>query len=119
LTRQRPWRRLGGLHERIAEPNLLVKIPATTAGVQAIQAMIAEGRSINIILIFSLARYGEVIEAYLAGLGNYARLAATSPACTASLLSSSAGSTPKWTGGWMSSAPRTHWRCGAGRRWRR
>jgi transaldolase len=36
------------LHERIAEPILLVKIPATPAGVPAIQAMIAEGRSINI-----------------------------------------------------------------------
>jgi transaldolase len=56
------------LHERIAEPNLLVKIPATGEGVPAIQAMIAEGRSINITLIFSLARYAEVIDAYLAGL---------------------------------------------------
>ncbi|MFL6104187.1 MAG: transaldolase [Actinomycetes bacterium] len=56
------------LHERIARPNLLVKIPATGQGVPAIQAMIAEGRSINITLIFSLARYAEVIEAYLAGL---------------------------------------------------
>jgi transaldolase len=56
------------LHERIAEPNLLVKIPATSAGVPAIQAMIAEGRSINITLIFSLARYGQVMDAYLAGL---------------------------------------------------
>jgi transaldolase len=56
------------LHQRISEPNLLVKIPATSAGVPAIQAMIAEGRSINITLIFSLARYGQVIDAYLAGL---------------------------------------------------
>jgi transaldolase len=56
------------LHQRIAEPNLLVKIPATAAGVPAIRAMIAEGRSINITLIFSLARYNEVIDAYLAGL---------------------------------------------------
>jgi transaldolase len=56
------------LHERIAQPNLLVKIPATPAGVPAIQAMTAEGRSINVTLIFSLARYAEVIEAYLAGL---------------------------------------------------
>ncbi len=56
------------LHERIAQPNLLVKIPATPAGVPAIQAMIAEGRSINITLIFSLERYGQVIDAYLAGL---------------------------------------------------
>jgi transaldolase len=61
-----------GLHERIAQPNLFVKIPATAAGVPAIQAMIAEGRSINITLIFSLARYGEVIEAYLAGLEAHA-----------------------------------------------
>ena len=56
------------LHERIAQPNLLVKIPATPEGVPAIQAMTAEGRSINITLIFSLDRYAEVIEAYLSGL---------------------------------------------------
>ena len=56
------------LHERIAQPNLFVKIPATPEGVPAIQAMIAEGRSINITLIFSLERYAEVIEAYLSGL---------------------------------------------------
>jgi transaldolase len=49
-------------------PNLLVKIPATAAGVPAIQKMIGEGRSINITLIFSLERYAEVIEAYLSGL---------------------------------------------------
>ena len=58
------------LHERIGEPNLLVKIPATTAGVPAIEAMVAEGRSINVTLIFSLARYGQVIEAYLVGPGD-------------------------------------------------
>ncbi len=56
------------LHARIAEPNLFVKIPGTVEGVPAIQAMIAEGRSINITLIFSLERYDQVIEAYLAGL---------------------------------------------------
>ena len=56
------------LHERIALPNLFVKIPATPEGVPAIQTMIGEGRSINITLIFSLARYDEVIEAYLSGL---------------------------------------------------
>ena len=61
------------LHERIAQPNLFVKIPATGEGVPAIQAMIAEGRSINITLIFSLARYAEVIEAYLSGLETFAR----------------------------------------------
>ena len=56
------------LHQRIDRPNLFVKIPATAAGVPAIEAMIAEGRSINITLIFSLGRYGQVIEAYLSGL---------------------------------------------------
>jgi transaldolase len=61
------------LHERIAQPNLFVKIPATGEGVPAIQAMIAEGRSINITLIFSLARYAEVIDAYLSGLETFDR----------------------------------------------
>jgi len=61
------------LHQRIAQPNLLVKIPATGEGVPAIEAMIAEGRSINITLIFSLARYAEVIDAYLSGLETLAR----------------------------------------------
>jgi transaldolase len=56
------------LHERIAAPNLFVKIPATAEGVPAVRAMIAEGRSINITLIFSLARYRQIIEAYLSGL---------------------------------------------------
>jgi len=55
-------------HERLDSPNLLVKIPGTAEGVPAIQAMIGEGRSINVTLIFSLPRYAEVIEAYLAGL---------------------------------------------------
>ncbi|MGI8794330.1 MAG: transaldolase [Acidimicrobiales bacterium] len=55
-------------HQRLDEPNLLVKIPATEEGVPAIQQMIAEGYSINITLIFSLERYAAVVEAYLAGL---------------------------------------------------
>jgi transaldolase len=55
-------------HERIKQPNLFVKIPATEEGVPAVQQMISEGRSINITLIFSLDRYESVIEAYLAGL---------------------------------------------------
>jgi transaldolase len=59
-------------HQRIAKPNLLVKIPATPEGIPAIQAMTAEGRSINITLIFSLVRYSQVIEAYLSGLETFA-----------------------------------------------
>jgi transaldolase len=56
------------LHERIALPNLMVKIPATLEGIPAIEQMIAEGRNINVTLIFSLHRYAAVIEAYLKGL---------------------------------------------------
>jgi transaldolase len=55
-------------HERINQPNLYVKIPATAEGIPAIRQMVSEGRNINITLIFSLTRYAEVIEAYLAGL---------------------------------------------------
>jgi transaldolase len=56
------------LHQRIDLPNLMVKIPATEAGVPAIRSMISEGRNINVTLIFSISRYAEVIEAYLSGL---------------------------------------------------
>jgi transaldolase len=56
------------LHERIARPNLLVKIPATAEGIPAIAALIGRGLSINVTLIFSLSRYEQVIEAYLHGL---------------------------------------------------
>jgi transaldolase len=56
------------LHQRIDRPNLFVKIPGTAEGVPAIQTMIAEGRSINVTLLFSLERYVEVIEAYMTGL---------------------------------------------------
>jgi len=61
------------LHEEIRRPNLMVKIPATAEGVGAIQAMVAEGRNINVTLIFSLERYKEVMEAYIHGLELYAR----------------------------------------------
>jgi transaldolase len=61
------------LHERINEPNLLVKIPATAEGVRAIEVMIGEGRSINVTLIFSLRRYSQVLDAYLAGLETLSR----------------------------------------------
>jgi transaldolase len=56
------------LHDRIALPNVFVKIPATIEGIPAIQTMTGRGRSINITLIFSLARYAQVIDAYIAGL---------------------------------------------------
>jgi transaldolase len=56
------------LHARIAQPNLLVKVPATKEGVPAIETLIGEGHSINVTLIFGLDRYDEVMEAYLKGL---------------------------------------------------
>lgn len=56
------------LWEKIDRPNLLVKIPATKAGLPAITEAIASGISVNVTLIFSLERYAEVIDAYLAGL---------------------------------------------------
>ena len=56
------------LHRRINKANLMVKIPATRPGVDAIEEMIAEGRSINVTLIFSLERYAAVTEAYIHGL---------------------------------------------------
>jgi transaldolase len=59
------------LHEQIHRPNLMVKIPATAEGVAPIEAMIAEGRNINVTLIFSLDRYVDVMEAYITGLERY------------------------------------------------
>jgi transaldolase len=52
----------------VDRPNLYIKIPATREGLPAITAAIAEGISVNVTLIFSLERHGEVIEAYMAGL---------------------------------------------------
>jgi transaldolase len=60
------------LHERLNRRNLMVKIPATEAGIPAIEQMIAEGRSINVTLIFSLERYADVMEAYVRGLERFA-----------------------------------------------
>ncbi|UYM04905.1 transaldolase [Solicola gregarius] len=61
-------RRAKELHDKVARPNLLVKIPATREGVAAIEASIAAGISINVTLIFALQRHREVIDAYLSGV---------------------------------------------------
>ncbi|CAN5446326.1 transaldolase [soil metagenome] len=58
-------------HRELDAPNLLVKIPGTAEGIPAVQASIAAGLNVNITLIFSLERYSEVMEAYLAGLEAY------------------------------------------------
>jgi transaldolase len=52
----------------VDRPNLFIKIPATEAGLPAITQSLAEGISVNVTLIFSLHRYGEVIDAFMAGL---------------------------------------------------
>lgn len=56
------------LWAEVDRPNLMVKIPATQAGIPAIADATAAGINVNITLIFSLARYAEVMAAYLAGL---------------------------------------------------
>ncbi|WP_405791413.1 transaldolase [Streptomyces sp. NBC_00029] len=56
------------LWQTVDRPNLLVKIPATRKGLKAITAVIAEGISVNVTLIFSLDRYRDVMDAYQAGL---------------------------------------------------
>jgi len=56
------------LYKIVDRPNVLIKIPATKPGLPAITSTIAEGISVNVTLIFSLERYGAVIDAYLDGL---------------------------------------------------
>jgi transaldolase len=56
------------LHEMVDRPNLLVKIPATQPGLAAIEEVVASGKSVNVTLIFSLARYKAVARAYVRGL---------------------------------------------------
>ena len=56
------------LWARVHRPNLMVKIPATKAGIPAIRRAIAAGVNVNVTLIFSLMRYAEVMDAYLSGL---------------------------------------------------
>jgi len=52
----------------VDRPNLFIKIPAAEQGLPAISACLAEGISINVTLIFSVARYMEVVEAFMVGL---------------------------------------------------
>jgi transaldolase len=56
------------LSAKIQKPNVMIKIPATVAGLEAITETIAAGISVNVTLIFSLERYRQVIDAYLTGL---------------------------------------------------
>src|SRR5580693_3279328 len=60
------------LWKAVNRPNLLVKVPATAAGIPAIEQMISEGININVTLLFALEMYEKVAFAYIAGLKKYA-----------------------------------------------
>ena len=65
------------LFAKVNRENVMIKIPATQQGLSAIREMIAEGRNVNVTLIFSLSRYQEVMDAYIEGLEQ--RMASGSP----------------------------------------
>lgn len=65
------------LHDRIARPNVMIKVPATQACIPAIEEIISRGINVNVTLIFGLDRYQEVMDAYIRGLQN---LSKTNPA---------------------------------------
>jgi transaldolase len=56
------------LHALVGRPNVMIKVPATKAGLPAITALIGKGVSVNVTLIFSNERYSEVIDAFIAGI---------------------------------------------------
>jgi transaldolase/glucose-6-phosphate isomerase len=60
------------LHGALNRENVLIKVPATPAGIPAIQTLISEGISINVTLLFSVDAYRDVARSYMAGLERYA-----------------------------------------------
>lgn len=74
------------LWRKVERPNLMVKVPATRAGVPAIRKLIGEGLNINVTLLFSLPSYEAVVEAYISGLEDLVR-AGGNPAKVASVAS--------------------------------
>jgi transaldolase len=65
------------LWHRLDRPNVMIKVPATAAGIPAIEELTARGMNVNVTLLFSVARYEQVIDAYIRGLER--RLAAGDP----------------------------------------
>jgi transaldolase len=65
------------LWHRLDRPNVMIKVPATDAGIPAIEELTARGVNVNVTLLFSVARYEQVIDAYMSGLAR--RLAAGEP----------------------------------------
>ena len=74
------------LHAALERPNVMIKVPATPAGIPAIRALIGEGINVNVTLIFSLDAYAQVREAYIGGLEDLAQ-AGGNPAGEASVAS--------------------------------
>ena len=74
------------LHAALERPNVMIKVPATPAGIPAIRALIGEGINVNVTLIFSLDAYAQVREAYIGGLEDLAQ-AGGNPAGVASVAS--------------------------------
>jgi len=56
------------LWARVERPNLMIKVPGTRAGLPAIRRLVAEGLNINVTLLFSVDRYAQILEAFMAGL---------------------------------------------------
>ena len=61
------------LFKTLSRPNVMIKVPATPAGIPAIESLISEGINVNVTLIFSLEQYGAVALAYLTGLEKFAQ----------------------------------------------
>lgn len=61
------------LWQAVAQPNLMVQVPATPAGLPAIRRLIGRGLNVNVTLLFSVAVYEQVVEAYLSGLEDLLR----------------------------------------------
>lgn len=60
------------LHAKVNRPNVMIKVPATDAGIPAIKTLIGDGINVNVTLMFSLQDYDNVAEAYIAGLEHLA-----------------------------------------------
>ena len=61
------------LYAEVDRPNVMIKVPVTSAGIPAIETLIGEGINVNVTLIFSMASYEEAAEAYIKGLAAFDR----------------------------------------------
>ena len=85
------------LWSRLARPNVMIKVPATEAGIPAIEELTARGVNVNVTLLFSVARYEQVIDAYMPGSSDAWPPANRSTRSPRSRRSSSRASTPRPT----------------------